>query len=205
MALNGQDRAIDMVAVSGDNIEDTHFMVMAGMGMDAAIMEGVNEDIKKRVGWFAYVVSGGKSLRTPAIRVEISIDDGPFTKHRARTVVVGNVGYLQAGMPLLPDASIDDGQLDVVLLDPRSLFSWIPLAARILSKRTRTDRRLESDDGRTDHDPHRPRHPPTTRRRLNRPRQGVADGVRPRPPSRPRSPHLDPARIGGRQRTSGHR
>ena len=31
-------------------------MVMAGMGFDAAIMEGVNEDIKKRVGWLAYAV-----------------------------------------------------------------------------------------------------------------------------------------------------
>ena len=50
IALNGQDRAIDLVEVSGDGIEDTHFMVMAGMGFDAAIMEGVNEDIKARVG-----------------------------------------------------------------------------------------------------------------------------------------------------------
>jgi YegS/Rv2252/BmrU family lipid kinase len=147
VALNGQDRAIDMVAVSGDGIEDTHFMVMAGMGMDAAIMEGVNEEIKKRVGWFAYVVSGGKSLRSPAVRVEISVDGGPFTRHRARTVVIGNVGYLQAGMPLLPDAAIDDGQLDVVLLDPRRLLSWIPLAARILSKRSRTDDSLNRMTG----------------------------------------------------------
>ena len=48
VALNGQDRAIDLVEVGGDGIEDTHFMVMAGMGFDAAIMEGVNEDIKKQ-------------------------------------------------------------------------------------------------------------------------------------------------------------
>ena len=58
VALNGQDRAIDLVEVSGDGFEDTHFMVMAGMGLDAAIMEGVNEDIKRRVGWIAYVLSG---------------------------------------------------------------------------------------------------------------------------------------------------
>ncbi|MGL5827239.1 MAG: diacylglycerol kinase family protein [Nocardioides sp.] len=147
VALNGQDRAIDMVAVSGDGIVDTHFMVMAGMGMDAAIMEGVNEDIKKKVGWFAYLVAGGKSLRSPAVRVEISIDGGPFTKHRARTVVVGNVGYLQAGMPLLPDAAIDDGLLDVVLLHPRHLLSWIPLTARILAKRSRTDDSLNRMTG----------------------------------------------------------
>ena len=139
VALTGQDRAIDMVAVSGDGIDDSHFMVMAGMGFDAAIMEGVNEDIKKKVGWLAYVLSGLKSLMFPAVRVEISVDGADFTKHRARTIVVGNVGYLQAGMPLLPDAAIDDGQLDVVLLNPRRFLSWLPLAYRVLAKRPQTD------------------------------------------------------------------
>ncbi len=75
----------------------------------------------------------------PAIRVEVSVDGGEPTKHRARTVVIGNVGSLQAGMPLLPDATIDDGQLDVVLLYPRRFLSWIPLAIRVLSKDKRTD------------------------------------------------------------------
>ena len=46
VGLNGQDRAIDMVEVTGDKMEDATFLVMAGMGFDAAIMEGVNEDIK---------------------------------------------------------------------------------------------------------------------------------------------------------------
>ncbi|QWF22509.1 phosphatase PAP2 family protein [Nocardioides sp. LMS-CY] len=139
VALNGQDRAIDLVEVSGDGFEDTHFLVMAGMGFDAAIMEGVNEDIKKKIGWVAYVLSALKSLMFPAVRVEVSVDDGEFTKHRARTIVVGNVGFLQAGMPLLPDAAIDDGVLDVVLLHPRKFLSWIPLAYRVLARRPRTD------------------------------------------------------------------
>ena len=139
VGLHGQDRAIDMVEVSGDKMEDATFLVMAGMGFDAAIMEGVNDDIKAKVGWLAYVFSAFRSLMFPAIRVEVSVDGGEFTKHRARTVVVGNVGSLQAGMPLLPDATIDDGRLDVVLLYPRRFLSWIPLAIRVLSKDTRTD------------------------------------------------------------------
>ena len=139
VALNGQDRAIDLVEVSGDGIEDTHFMVMAGMGFDAAIMEGVSEDLKKRVGWVAYVVSGLRSLMFPAVRIEVSVDGGEFTRHRARTVVVGNVGFLQAGLPLLPDAAIDDGLLDVVILHPRNVFSWVPLAWRVLLKLKHTD------------------------------------------------------------------
>jgi YegS/Rv2252/BmrU family lipid kinase len=148
VGLNGQDRAIDMVQVSGDKMEDATFLVMAGMGFDAAIMEGVNEGIKAKVGWLAYVWSALKSLMFPAIRVEVSVDGGEFTRHRARTVVIGNVGFLQGGMPLIPDASIDDGQLDVVLLYPRRFLSWVPLAARVLTKNKRTDELITRMSGR---------------------------------------------------------
>jgi YegS/Rv2252/BmrU family lipid kinase len=149
VALNGQDRAIDLVEVSGDDMEDTHFMVMAGMGLDAAIMEGVSEQIKAKVGWVAYLLSGLKALMSPVVRMEISVDGEGFTTHRARTVVVGNVGFLQAGMPLLPDAAIDDGLLDVVLLYPKRFVSWLPLAFRVLAKRPRTDETIARMRGRT--------------------------------------------------------
>ena len=147
VALNGQDRAIDLVEVGGDNIEDTHFMVMAGMGFDAAIMEGVNEDIKKKIGWVAYILSGLKSLMFPAVKVEIQIDDQEPTVHRARTVVVGNVGFLQAGMPLLPDATLDDGVLDVVIIHPRQFLSWITVALRVLRKSAVVDETLDRRTG----------------------------------------------------------
>ncbi len=148
VALNGQDRAIDLVKVDGDGIEDDqHFMVMGGMGFDAAIMEGADDATKARIGWLAYFVSGIRHLRSPSFRVEISVDDGPFTKHRALTVVVGNVGYLTAGIPLLPDATIDDGVLDVVILSPRRFLSWIPLVWRVLSRRRRVDEQLNRITG----------------------------------------------------------
>jgi len=150
VALRGQDRAIDLVKVSGDGLgDDEHFMVMAGMGFDAAIMEGANEQIKARVGWLAYVVSGLRNLMFPAVRVDIRLDGGEWTRHRARTVLIGNVGYLQAGMPLLPDASIDDGVLDVVILHPRRVLSWIPLAVRVLSRGRRTDELINRMTGHT--------------------------------------------------------
>jgi YegS/Rv2252/BmrU family lipid kinase len=149
VALNGQDRAIDLAKVSGDHLEDTHFTVMAGMGLDAAMMEGVNEEIKRRVGWLAYVLSGLKAMMFPPAGIDISVDGGEFTRHRARTVVVGNVGFLQAGMPLLPDAKIDDGLLDVVVLHPKRFFSWIPLALRVVTRRRGTDETINRMTGRT--------------------------------------------------------
>jgi diacylglycerol kinase family enzyme len=119
------------------------------MGLDAAIMQGVNEQLKAKVGWVAYVLSGLRALMSPVVRMEISVDDAEFTAHRARTVVVGNVGFLQAGMPLLPDAAIDDGLLDVVLLYPKRFVSWLPLAFRVLARRPRTDETIVRMRGRT--------------------------------------------------------
>ncbi|MGH3445236.1 MAG: diacylglycerol kinase family protein, partial [Nocardioidaceae bacterium] len=150
VALRGQDRAIDLVRLHGDGIaDDEHFLVMAGMGFDAAMVEGASEQIKARVGWLAYLVSALRNLMFPAWRLEVRIDGGEWTPAHARTVVIGNVGFLQAGMPLLPDARIDDGILDVVILHPRRFVSWLPLAVRVLGRGRRTDATLNRMTGRT--------------------------------------------------------
>ncbi len=149
VALAGQDRAIDIVRLAGDMVDpEEHFLVMAGMGFDAAIMEGANEQIKARIGWLAYVVSGMRLLMFPAIRVDISVDDQPFTRHRARTIVVGNVGFLQAGLPLLPDAAIDDGRIDVVLVNPRRVRHWLLVVVRVVGRRKKTDETVDRMTGR---------------------------------------------------------
>lgn len=165
-AFGGQDHAVDLASFSVDSepadsadpadgadtanpdqTVSTSFMVMAGLGMDAQIMTGVDDGLKNKVGWLAYFVSGIKALRFPAMKIQISIDDGDPQRFRARTVVVGNVGSLQAGIPLLPDARIDDGQLDVVVLAPRRFLGWVSIVARVLGRRRRTNDRLERMTG----------------------------------------------------------
>jgi YegS/Rv2252/BmrU family lipid kinase len=149
VALNGQDRAIDLVHVSGDGIGDAeHYLVMAGMGFDAAIMEGANEQLKAKVGWIAYVISALRNLMYPDVRVEISVDGGDWTKHRARTIVIGNVGNLQGGLPLLPDATIDDGTIDLVLIYPARFLSWLRVVVRVLSRNSRSDETVTRMTGR---------------------------------------------------------
>jgi diacylglycerol kinase family enzyme len=94
------------------------------------------------MGWRAYVVSAVRNLRYPASRVEVSVDDGPYQRFRARTVVVGNVGLLQAGIPLLPDARFDDGRLDVVVIAPQRLIGWLMVVVRVLRRGRHTDAQL---------------------------------------------------------------
>lgn len=151
VAFGGQDKAIDLARFSTDTGVETSFLVMAGLGMDAMIMTGVNDDLKKKVGWVAYVVSGIKALRYSGTKVTITVDDGEPRTFRARTVVVGNVGFLQAGLPLLPEAQIDDGELDVVVIAPRRFFGWVPIAWRVITRRKRTNDRLDRFTGRRVH------------------------------------------------------
>jgi diacylglycerol kinase family enzyme/membrane-associated phospholipid phosphatase len=146
--LRGQDRAVDVVRLEGDGLASTRFVVMAGLGLDAAIMDGVPDALKARLGWPAYLIAGARQLRYPAVRVDISVDGADPVRRRVRTVLVGNVGSLQAGIPLLPDARIDDGVLDVVVIAPRQLFGWVSLAWRVFTKHPRTDDRLDRFTGR---------------------------------------------------------
>jgi diacylglycerol kinase family enzyme len=147
--LRGQDRSIDIVRLEGDGIPATRFVVMAGLGLDAAIMGGAPDALKKRLGWPAYVIAGARHLRYPAVRVDISVDGAEPVRRRARTVVIGNVGLLQGGIPLMPDARIDDGVLDVVVIAPRQLVGWFSLVWRVVTKHPRTDERLDRYTGRS--------------------------------------------------------
>ncbi len=150
VVLSGQDRAIDLVRMKGDGLDDDeHFAVMGGLGLDAAIMQGAPEPLKKRVGWPAYFIAGLRHFRDPAVKVEISVDEEPPVRYRASTVVIGNVGTLTGGIPLLPDAAPDDGKLDVVVVAPRRILTWIRLVVRVMARRRRTDERLDRRTGRT--------------------------------------------------------
>ncbi|WP_246486201.1 diacylglycerol/lipid kinase family protein [Kribbella qitaiheensis] len=147
--LGGTERRIDSVQVEGDELGTDRFVVMAGLGLDAAIIADAPDELKKRVGWAAYIVSTLKNLNHPFVTVEITIDDRrPFTR-RARTAVIGNVGTLQANIPLLPDARPDDDLIDLVVLAPRRLTHWPRLVLSLVAKSVQEGRHIERFTGRT--------------------------------------------------------
>jgi diacylglycerol kinase family enzyme len=147
--LDGSEQRIDSVKIEGDQLAGDRFVVMAGLGLDAAIIADAPDSLKKHVGWAAYVVSTVKNLNHPFVRVEITIDDQPPVRRRARTVVIGNVGTLQANIPLLPDAKPDDGKIDLVVLAPRRISHWPRLALSLVIKSLDEGRQIERFTGET--------------------------------------------------------
>ena len=122
-ALSGIRRRLDVGVVEG-----RYFTVMAGMGFDAQMLRDTPETLKARLGWSAYVIAAVRHLCETPMQVSISLDGAPPFTRRARSVLVGNVGGLRAGLRLLPDARPDDGLLDVAVLMPPRRRSWLPLA-----------------------------------------------------------------------------
>lgn len=126
-----------------DQPEEHLFLVMAGLGFDAEVMAGVPEALKAKVGWVAYLVSGARHLKGPQFVVDVRLDDGTRFHRRARSVIIGNVGRLQGGVVLMPDAVSDDGVVDMVLIAPRGVVGWAAVAAQVLTRQRRGHRRVE--------------------------------------------------------------
>jgi diacylglycerol kinase (ATP) len=159
VALTGRNRHIDVgwMTLNPDeaNLEEhvgegssagtrRHvFLVMAGLGLDAAIMDNTSEKLKAKIGWTAYVPAGLKHLLVERFKAHLTLDGGATSTVRARTVLIGNCGKLTGGINLMPDAVPDDGMLDVVVIAPKGLAAWVGVAARVLSKSERSTQTLD--------------------------------------------------------------
>ncbi len=137
-ALSGQSALIDTgsLRVDPDGPART-FLVMAGIGFDAEVMGTVNEDLKDRVGWLAYAEAGSRKLLGHRVDVTVTTDDGEERQAKIRSIVAGNCGRLQGGVWLFPDAEIDDGLLDLLIVSPRNLAEWVGVLTSIIGKRVR--------------------------------------------------------------------
>lgn len=149
VALTGQERSLDIVAITTDDApQRDRFAVMAGLGLDAAIMSNTDSALKDRVGAMAYVVAATQQLRRRPQRMRVAVDDQPPLKRKAMICLVGNVGAIQGEVELLPGAEPDDGQLDVVVASPRRIRHWLAVAVRLLTGRKRTGDRIDQLSGR---------------------------------------------------------
>jgi len=130
VVLAGRRRRIDVGLLDG-----RVFLVMAGIGFDAEMLEGTSETAKRTIGWVAYVFSGLRALWSAPIRVTVEVPGQPVLCRRARSVLVANMGVLEGGIPLFPGAEPDDGLFAIGVLSPRTWRHWTRLLAALLMRR----------------------------------------------------------------------
>jgi diacylglycerol kinase family enzyme len=150
------------------HIEEHAFVVMAGMGLDAAMIANTKPELKKSVGWVAYVDGAARSLAgAEPFRITFEVVKNPIRRgqtqaiptsarlHTAKvqSILFANCGELPGGISLIPDGSVLDGELDVALMQPTGPFGWLGVWRKVwwdnsVLRRTRAGRAVLERRGR---------------------------------------------------------
>ena len=147
VALHRQVRLVDLVRITVDDRPPEHFAVMAGIGVDAMMMDETDEDLKDMVGSAAYFVAAAKALGRLPVRMTVQLDTNRPVRRHAMLCVIGNVGRLRGNLTLIPGASPDDGLLDLYIASPRRFRHWVKLALRLITRRAEKDDQVDQRKG----------------------------------------------------------
>ena len=76
VALGLHTHDVDLILLTADDKTPEHFAVMAGVGVDAVIMDEVDDDLKAKIGSVAYFLAAGKALGRLPMRMDVIVDGG---------------------------------------------------------------------------------------------------------------------------------
>lgn len=123
---------IDIVSLVA-GVERRYFVNVAGAGFDSEVNETANGMTMKLGGTGTYVAALLKTLSrfTPA-HYELSID-GEALSVDAMLTVVGSGIQFGGGMKVLPDACVNDGLLDVCIVEALSKTAFLRAFPRVFT------------------------------------------------------------------------
>jgi YegS/Rv2252/BmrU family lipid kinase len=111
LVLDGERLRADLGVANG-----RYFLLMAGAGLDAAIIPRVSASWKRRVGALAYIAAGvTTAVRTRPWQVTMLLDDGTL-ETPLYWMLAGNTRNYGGLLNLTREAKADDGLLDLVLM-----------------------------------------------------------------------------------------
>lgn len=127
-------------------VRSAYFVLMAGVGIDALAVGGVDTRLKRWLGWMLYLWSGfWHAIRHKPFRVTIQYADPgmPPLKTKAWVVVIGNArAYGLKGVRVATRARMDDGLLDICVFRSRSLWQFLNQFVKVLRGRHLEDKRI---------------------------------------------------------------
>jgi len=130
IALGGHDRVID-----AGEIEGRLFFNLAGVGLDARIAHQFAATGLVRRGFRRYLeIASSEIFARSKHEYEIAID-GTLRRSHVLLVAIANGRQYGNGALIAPHARIDDGKLDVVVVDDRSPWAVLRHAPKLFRGR----------------------------------------------------------------------
>ena len=139
--------------VKGTTKANQHFLLMASLGFDAAVMEHVSKDLKYRVGRLAVGLSGAEELhRQHPFPVEIRVggtkqEEEKVWKGEAFQVIVGNTRRYGVPVQFTPNAYLDSGLLEVCVIKAGNTLTTLEQIASLLFRHRPDNATAEYFDG----------------------------------------------------------
>jgi YegS/Rv2252/BmrU family lipid kinase len=132
--VHGADRRID-----AGQIEDKLFFNVAGIGFDATIAAAFAAMGPARRGFLKYAAIVGRELRRYECGTyELTLEPAqPSTRHRAFLLTFANGRQWGNGAVIAPDAVLDDGALDVVVVNDQGRPAVLAAIPRLFLGRIR--------------------------------------------------------------------
>jgi diacylglycerol kinase (ATP) len=126
--LAGRELAVDVGDVNGRLFVNT-----SGGGFIAEVSTAVTPQLKTIAGRLAYLIGGAQALlEFEPVGASVTMEPGSMRlSRRLYTFAVCNSRLIAGGRLIAPDAVIDDGLLDVCLIEAMSALEFVALARKV--------------------------------------------------------------------------
>jgi diacylglycerol kinase (ATP) len=129
-ALTGEAQSID-VGLAKTSTTERHFLNVAGLGFDAKVADRAQRT-KRLSGKKAYIAALAQSL-TDFGYIDVRIEtDGKEIATKAVFVSIANAQYLAGGFHFAPMAKVNDGLLDLAIIDDISLPGFVKAVPSVM-------------------------------------------------------------------------
>lgn len=128
---SGRTQPFDLVRVTSDRTR--YFINVSTGGFSGIVDEKLTPEMKQTWGPLAYLRSAAAALpELRAYETAIVFDDAENISLNLYNVIVGNGRFVAGGIPVAPNAVLDDGLLDIILILERPAPDLAVLAAQAL-------------------------------------------------------------------------
>jgi len=131
VAAGGKSRTIYLgVAIDETTNVSRHFVLMAGIGLDASVVGGVDPTLKKRIGKGAFWISGLSHLA--------SWNPQPFTleidgnKYQATFAAIGKAAKYGGDLAITPGARLDERAFEICMIETTSRRRYLRLLSHAM-------------------------------------------------------------------------
>ncbi len=121
-----------------------HFINIGSFGLSGRVVKYVNESSKALGGKLSFALAtlrAGMGYKNASIR--LTLDDDAPREGKIYTVAVANGRYFGGGMMIAPNAALDDGQFDVVMLGDFGIADLVLRGLDVYSGKHLTNPKVE--------------------------------------------------------------